>query len=263
MIRPRIRRRHLVYFVCPLVAGNRVWRTNIRRVAAAGSQFCSVHLAIATEASENLEPPGVVLAECRRYGLCPDSVNLAPNVAAAAESPATKPVLQRLSRELSDDAESAIFFAHAKGVSYSSQGTIELWRNNMYDDLLSDWSRISGLLRRHSFVGSYDDRHTWLVGNEVWGAFHFPGTFWWVRADALRDQGRVEFALSSSPPRHMLEAFPGRMSWWSDAAVVSDLPWRPFGAVYDNMIFPRHRCVYDTEIADWELSRPPGELPKE
>lgn len=95
----------------------------------------------------------------------------------------------------SDNPDEATFRAHAKGVSYNhdSKG-VTSWRNAMYKYLLDDFGTIRRALTTHPVVGAFRQANpngdlkkfkqlTPLIQETC--RWHFAGTFWWFRHDAL------------------------------------------------------------------------------
>ncbi len=103
-------------------------------------------------------------------------------------------------RELaSTDPTEAVFYAHAKGVTRPIQGgeAIRVWTTAMYRHNLDRIDEIADLLRRWPCVGiakkyGYPEmfvkgraRRAWSEGDRPWHGWHYAGTFWWARHDAL------------------------------------------------------------------------------
>lgn len=90
----------------------------------------------------------------------------------------------------------ATFYAHTKGTSERIKRfgqAPEWWRNAMYHVLLDDPDKIGTMLQHSPCVGSWKTAqpptHRWPSGL-VHGAWHYSGTFFWFRHDAVFNHPR-------------------------------------------------------------------------
>lgn len=95
--------------------------------------------------------------------------------------------IETLAELESTDAKEATFYAHTKGTKYKNaqlphMNAIRKWRNKMYEECLRDIPHIDRVMGDRPTAGCYLRWSHPLVDRTRW---HFAGTFWWVRHDAL------------------------------------------------------------------------------
>lgn len=79
--------------------------------------------------------------------------------------------------------DSAIFYAHAKGVAQPEHSAVHRWAEILYETCLDHWPVVDRILARHPCAGSFRKLGRWFEkSNSDW---HYSGTFWWMRADEL------------------------------------------------------------------------------
>lgn len=185
---------HLLYHVYPLRA-NDVWRRNLAQLRQRLHAFNGRRLvAVAQDgATASLREVRDELPGCELIPLDND-----PRIGSDAQGLAR---LLPMVRSIAPNE--AIFFAHAKGVSRQtdparSQG-IEYWRNALYHCLLDDLPAVRAALLQRPCVGAckmvHGPDHRWPTGLR-WGTWHYAGTFWWVRSDALFSDPRWPFVAA-------------------------------------------------------------------
>jgi hypothetical protein len=105
----------------------------------------------------------------------------------------------------SDKDNEATFYAHAKGVTHSGENRIEAirrWCKLMYALNLSRPKLIDSKIKLYPVIGCL--RQKMRHGGSNW---HFSGTFFWVRHDALfsrnwRDIEKERYGVEAYPGRH-------------------------------------------------------------
>ena len=175
--------RNLIYHVCPLKT-NDGWRMNVRQLVRRMGVFNGQRV-IAIARGEGLEPPDAVRDELAGFGC--DFWEL-PNDPQLREVATFLPLLITVANQ---DERQATFYAHTKGNStIDSRLGAELWRNEMYHQLLDEWQDCMADLGEHVACG---------INKIVWpepsqspyptrlstGRWMFAGTFFWFRHDLV------------------------------------------------------------------------------
>jgi hypothetical protein len=197
---PPITRRNLVYFIFPLQHPERVWQWNVAELLKRISVFNGRRIVtVATVPGGSIgkgrivDPPEVVVESFAGHDV---EFRFVPNDARRQEAPH---FLSAMREVASTDPSEAVFYGHAKGVTRPIEGgeAIRAWTAAMYHHNLDRFDEVSDLLRRWPCLGiakSYgypeifaEGRacRTWGEGNRPWHGWHYAGTFWWVRHDAL------------------------------------------------------------------------------
>jgi len=95
--------------------------------------------------------------------------------------------LDVLGRLESKDPNEATFYAHTKGVSRRKEDLdlVRRWRDIMYEQCLSDPTKIDQVLATHACCGCFRAYGGWTPFLHRPSEWHYRGTFWWVRHSAL------------------------------------------------------------------------------
>jgi len=194
-------RLNLIYHVAPFAKSD-VWKKNIRQLLKRWDVFNGQRIiAIATgdgmdavdevkrlfrrdhghEKHENHEKD---MADAFRVfgGNSPVFIEVA-NDRVLRENASFLPLLEAVQ---STDPGEATFYAHAKGVT--TIGDVEgvmYWRNLMYHALLDDPEAIKDALTRYAIVGTHRKTTTAEYPCGAKSPWHFAGSFFWFRNDAL------------------------------------------------------------------------------
>lgn len=196
-LRPAIKTRNLIYHVCPLRA-NEHWRQNVSRLRQFIDCFNGrkvIAAACGTTPGHETHGPD----EVRRAfdGVDCEIIELA-NDPILREQATFIPLLLKVQ---SASKTEATFYGHTKGVATLAtsdhsmadavriQGSVR-WRNAMYHHLLGRWQDAVKSLRTYACAGTTQIA---CSGIEPWkwsaklvhGYWHFAGTFFWFRHDAI------------------------------------------------------------------------------
>lgn len=130
------------------------------------------------------------------------------NIKELRETVGWLPCLQRL---VSDDPNSVIYTAHAKGVTHPDNPIIQRWTQEMTEITLDYWPAVEQALTRGAMCGAFRRTGKFPVvahtcgddsGVERW---HYSGTFYWMRAKDLfaRDWRKMDWTWYGT------ESYPG------------------------------------------------------
>ncbi|MDE2215508.1 MAG: hypothetical protein KGJ61_10415, partial [Candidatus Omnitrophica bacterium] len=171
-------RKNLIYHLAPFKKSD-AWQRNLKQLLPRLGQF-NGQRCIAVATGENLVPLDEIQGLLSGHGL---DIFGVPNDPILRER-ASFPIL--LEKVCSLDPDEATFYAHAKGVSTvcSPEGSM-YWRNLMYARLLDDPEKIENLLRRYPMVGTHKITRGDTFPDGLKTPWHFAGTFYWFRHDAL------------------------------------------------------------------------------
>lgn len=191
-----VRRLNLVYFIYPARHPDRVWEWNIAELLRRLHHFNGRR--IITVASNGpgggleVDPPEAVVSAFAGHDV---EFRFVINDPKRGEAPHFLPAMREIA---STDPSEAIFYAHAKGVSRRQQvDELRAWTAAMYHHNLDRIDEVCSLLRRWPCAGiakSYGFPEAFLIGRTLktyseggrpWHAWHYAGTFWWARHDAL------------------------------------------------------------------------------
>lgn len=205
---PQVTRMNLAYFILPVRHPARVWQWNVAELLKRIDIFNGRRIiTIATvEAGQQLSGMEVDSAATVIDAFAGHDVEfrLAPNDPDAHEARHFIAALRELA---STDETEALFYAHAKGVTRQNQRPVRAWTSAMYHHNLDRIDEVRDALRRWPCAGigkhyglalpflTGKPTQTWGEAQRPWHGWHFSGTFWWVRHDALfsiRDWDRVE-----------------------------------------------------------------------
>lgn len=196
---PSITRLNLVYFICPMRHPERIWQWNVSELLRRIHVFNGRRIiTVASDgAGENardngVDPPEAVVAAFAGHDV---EFRFVANDPRLGEAPHFLPAMREIA---STNRSEAVFYAHAKGVSRRSQvDELRAWTAAMYHHNLDRANEIADLLRRWPCAGiakTYGFPEAFLIGRSQksyaeggrpWHAWHYAGTFWWVRHDAL------------------------------------------------------------------------------
>ncbi len=172
----RMPRRHLMYHLWPVRGGT--WRWNVEQLLqrvelfngrrllgivsdARTEELSDVHAAFAGHGFEFIELPNDARGEAATFPL----------------------MLERLADEPRGDVS---FYAHAKGVKYEPQfpPAVRRWAEVQYTAALDHWPAVREQLERFAMTGLL--RRTGRFANHSRiGDWHYSGTFFWFRHDAV------------------------------------------------------------------------------
>jgi hypothetical protein len=186
---PAAGRRHLAYHLCPMdLDGGVRWRWNADELKRRWDLFDGrkvVGVSTVAVGGEHLEDVGAV----RAY-LPPDAeiVEVPNDPDVRSEVCSWVPVWDLVLADAADG--DAVFYAHAKGVSYHPGHKLyeptRRWAEIAYAVCLDDWGRVAGLLKDHPTCGPFV-----RVGKAFYpgipdSEWHYGGSFFWARAGAVR-----------------------------------------------------------------------------
>jgi hypothetical protein len=159
------------------------WELNVERLCRYADVFNGRRI-ILIKNGEKTEDPQKVEASFAPLGEC--EFMHYPNDPALGEVVGFVDALSRLESLRPDEV---MFYAHTKGCKYigvpdEAMLPIRQWRNRMYIECLTDMEKIERIVAMRPCAGCFRQKgsHPPLPPNSVW---HFAGTFWWVRHDAL------------------------------------------------------------------------------
>lgn len=180
--------RHLIYHVYPLKSGQSAWEWNLDQLRSRWHLFNGRRVvAVAVDRDTcSLRTVQDYLGKSDVEWLC------------LANDPQLGEVT---SHDLLMDAirtiqpGHAVFRAHAKGVSKPDSRGDRLWAQTMYEVCLDYLPLVREELKSHPMVGAFGTSD------------HFPGTFWWFRADQVFSQPYQ----APSPHFFGVEYWPGKL----------------------------------------------------
>ena len=169
-------RRHLLYHLWP-VRGS-TWRWNVAQLLQRIDLFNGQRL-VAVVHDERTEDAAEVRAAFAGHGV---SLIEQPNHP-QGESDTFPRMLAELAREGPDDLS---FYAHAKGVKYEPQWppAVRRWAEVQYAVALDHWPTVRAHLERHAMTGLLRRLGRFANHGHV-GDWHYSGTFFWFRHDAV------------------------------------------------------------------------------
>lgn len=176
-----VRRRHLVYHLCP-VRGR--WRRCLDQIWRRLDLFDgSVTIAVAYDG----EARGIPLdsPEEVRPWIPPGAVMLpVPHSAKLGEVASWVPLWEACLSKCNDG--DAILYAHSKGVARPQEGIYRRWADALYALNLDHWPAVEKLLERLPIVGSFKKHSRAGFDDSSRTTWHYSGTFYWVRAGDFR-----------------------------------------------------------------------------
>jgi hypothetical protein len=224
-LRPEITTRNLIYHLAPF-AGNDVWLRNVRQLLRRIDLFNGKRVVAVSYG------PGIVdhRTVCEAFGDHKVDFLQVANHSRLRERASAELLLDSV---FSTDPHTATFYAHSKGVSTSGDSRgVTYWRNSMYHELLDDWPRVGVALTAKSCVGTHQKRRAIFPDGLKTDSWHFAGTFFWFRNDALFGQPDWRARIPNSG--WGMEAYPGIMFAYDDSACVfMDEP----GNSYDPQVY--------------------------
>ncbi len=107
-----------------------------------------------------------------------------------------------------------LFYAHTKGVRHDKepskfQKNIELWRNTMYKECLSNPKEIDKILSTYACAGAYKTTGIW----SHLPAWIYNGNFWWVNLEKLRQKDWITIKQD----RYGVEGYLGNIFKYDEA----------------------------------------------
>ncbi len=179
---PITRPRHLLYHLWP-VQGDGVWQTNVAELRQRLHLFDG-RRAIAIVTSDNADSLETVQAAFAGERI--DSWREFPNDPKLREVVTWDWLWEQVAH-----LSGATFYAHAKGVTrpWDAGSSIPRWVRLMYRSLLDEPDLIEAMLKRWPLVGTAKKLGAGFPGSA--SAWHYSGTFYWVRNDALGQKWRT------------------------------------------------------------------------
>lgn len=182
---PAIAKRNLMFYLLPLRHSGRVWQWHVEQLRRYLPLFNGRRIVtIATPGPESklaIEPAELVRQE---FGEDAESIEFLerPNDADYWELPAFREMLESLASTAADEAT---FYFHAKGVRRARQGAIRPWCQEIYRHNLGRIDDAQESLRYWQACGiaARNQDPTNLASRA--GGWHFAGTGFWFRHDAL------------------------------------------------------------------------------
>ena len=223
--------RNLLFNCCPFSATEE-WRRCVQELVQCWRVFNGRKLVV-VKTGESMAPTAEVQSMFppdAEFILCPNDARL-QEVAGFVSS------LALLESKRSDEAT---FYCHTKGVKYVDSPNLEAirgWRLKMLEYCLGDIERVESLLQRHACAGCFriPCRLPPVPPEAKW---HYSGTFWWVRHDALfsRDWRTV----CDSP--YGTEAYLGSLFELNESVCIYDGPERRYAAATVRAVFHCQAC---------------------
>lgn len=198
--------RHLAYIVLP-VAHNGLWQANLGMLKRRWHLFtgrktiCIIKQGPGTQ--YRLDSPGAVVdfmgdVDCEFV--------YANNDKSLREVVAWEPLFSKLS--MPQQENEAIFFGHAKGVSYTPDrdSTLLAWLDILYRSSLDYWPLVEKQLGEFPITGSFKKVGPGMFAKSA-SSWHYSGTFYWLNARAFYSQSwreidREWFGTESWPGIH-------------------------------------------------------------
>lgn len=205
---PPTGRRHALMHVHP-VSGNGVWQRAVAQLAARRELFDG-KIAIAVTTGTALDPPDAVARLAPWATVIP-----VKNNPPLREVATWAPLWDHLTPHLGPT--DAVLYCHAKGVTRNVDpgNSCQWWGSLLWSLALDHWPVVAARLAEYPIAGSFLKVGAGFAGSA--SAFHYSGTFFWLRADDfLKTRRRVE------PPRKWwgVEAWPGVAYSPSEAGCV-------------------------------------------
>lgn len=240
-------RRHCLMHVYP-VAGNGVWQRAVAQLAARRGLFTGrIVLAVAT--GDTLDQPAAVA----RLAPWADVIRVRNNPG-LREVATWGPLWDRLTPHLG--SRDAVMYCHTKGATRNVDpgNSCQWWGSMMWSLALDHWPAVARHLTEHPIAGSFLKVGAGFGGSP--SAFHYSGTFFWLRADDfLKTRRRV------APPRKWwgVEAWPGVAYTPDEAGCVFHEGVVPTLDLYSpeywaNTIHPEYATWLRQNPPSWEWS---------
>jgi hypothetical protein len=229
---------NLIYHVAPF-AKSEVWQKNIRQIMQRMDLF-NGHRAVAVSTGEGMAPMKEVVGA---FGGVRSGIKFlaVPNDRTLRENASFKLLLDEV---VAVDERYATFYAHAKGVATIGDAEgVMYWRNLMYHALLDDPEEIAELLTRYAVVGTHRKARPVVYPDGVTESpWHFAGSYFWFRNDALFNRNRLGDTNDRRRPWRKIpphgwsvEAYPGLMFTLDESCCLA-MP-EPVNA-YDPATYP-------------------------
>jgi hypothetical protein len=243
-------RRHLLYHLWP-VRGS-TWRWNVEELLQRIDLFNGRRI-VAIASDHRCEDVATVRAAFAGHGL--EFIEVANE--ACGESATFPHLLERIAGEGCDDVS---FYAHAKGVKYEPAfpPAVKRWAEVQYAACLDHWPAVHEQLDRFAMTGILR-RLGRFENHGRLGDWHYSGTFFWFRHDALlarRWQDVPQFYGG-------VEAWPGTLFSRHEAGCLlldnlRDLPYHErFWARHGDPAFARWKQSLRPVPVPPDLARPP------
>lgn len=169
-----ITRLNLLYHLTPLAA-NELWRFHCSRLSPLAPRF-NGRVVIAVAQGDGLIPVDQV-----RPLLPAVEVLTVLNHPEQRETVSLEALLQRVR---STDADEASCYAHSKGVTQPHLKPVQWWAEALYARCAAAGEQAAKALERHPCTGVFKRRGRWSHF-PAWCDWHYSGTFFWFRHDAL------------------------------------------------------------------------------
>lgn len=169
-------KRHLLYHLWPVRGGT--WRWNVAQLLQRIDLFNGRRI-VAVVSDERTDDIAEVHAAFAGHGI---TFIERPN-GPCGESDTFPLMLAEVAREHPDDLS---FYAHAKGVKYEPQWppAVRRWAEVQYAVALDRWPEVRAHLEGHAMTGLLRRMGRYANHGHV-GDWHYSGTFFWFRHDAV------------------------------------------------------------------------------
>lgn len=169
-------KRHLLYHLWPVRGGT--WRWNVAQLLQRIDLFNGRRI-VAVVSDERTDDIAEVHAAFAGHGI---TFIERPN-GPCGESDTFPLMLAEVAREHPDDLS---FYAHAKGVKYEPQWppAVRRWAEVQYAVALDRWPEVHAHLEGHAMTGLLRRMGRYANHGHV-GDWHYSGTFFWFRHDAV------------------------------------------------------------------------------
>lgn len=188
-------RRNLYFFIYPLKPS--VWRHSIQRLLARWTIF-NGRKVVAVAEDERTEKADLVKAAFGKSDVEILVVRNNPNLGE------TVAFIEGLSMVESKNPDEATFYAHAKGQRWDGKivDAILRWTDAMFFMNLECPALVDRLLLKYSSMGCFK-----IGGMHGGGSWHYSGSFYWLRHDALFSKNWRDIEMSF----YGTEGYPGKM----------------------------------------------------
>ena len=218
--------RNLLYN-CWAPSHSNEWRLNVEKLCSYSAAFNARKLVL-IKTGPGTTPVDEVQDAFRPLGDV--EFALYPNVAELGE---VSGFIESLSMLESVREDEATFYAHTKGTKYErielpNLTAIRRWRNRMYYECLHDPGKIEELLKDHACCGGFKQEGLAppLPKSVAW---HFAGTFWWVKHSSLFGQTSWRHIRKNF---YGVEGYLGALFPSSEAAKLCSIPSDRRGGLY-------------------------------
>lgn len=190
-------KKHLLYHVYPL-AGNGVWQRQCLQLLKRINLFDGKRI-VAVVTGPGTDSPDAVK---RVLGEQVGEWIVLPNNPDLREVVTLAPLLERVQTDARDEA---LFWGHAKGVTYPASPGVPMhrWAEMLYELNLDYWPVAVEMLTRFLIVGAFKKIVRGFPESQR-SAWHYSGSFFWARCRDLfsrnwRDIDQIKHGVESTP----------------------------------------------------------------